>query len=194
MPRTSHVATTGFLRSHVSVPDMTIQRMRPASSILVAVTALVIGLAAPAMAHQADVVAHKISGSSIAKHSIAGNRLKPHTVTSGQIAPLVWHRAKLINHWKNLTSTRPAAWAIDAQGLVHLKGEIEEGTQFHAAFTLPASARPDVSVSVPIVVSALHIGSLDIESAGPVTPEDADDFSGTASTETIMDGVVYSPR
>jgi hypothetical protein len=173
---------------------MTIHRIKPASSVLIAVTALVIGLEAPAMAHQANVAAHKISGSSITKHSIAGNRLKPHTVSRGQIAPLVWHRAKLINHWKNLTSTRPAAWAIDAQGLVHLQGEIEDGTQFQAAFTLPASARPNVSILIPVVVSALHIGSLDIESSGPVTPGDADDFGGTASTETIMDGVVYSPK
>jgi hypothetical protein len=37
------------------------------------------------MAHQINVVAHKISGSSIAPHSIAGDRLKNNTVTGAQV-------------------------------------------------------------------------------------------------------------
>jgi hypothetical protein len=100
----------------------------------------------------------------------------------------------LINGWQNVTSTRPAAYAIDLQGTVHLQGEIENGMQFQPAFTLPVAARPNVTILVPTVESALRVGSLDIEVNGQVDPQDPPDFGGTAVTETFLDGVVYSPK
>lgn len=64
---------------------MNLHRFKPSSAVAIAVVALVIGLEAPAMAHQVNVIAHEISGSSIKPHSIAGNRLKNNTVTGAQV-------------------------------------------------------------------------------------------------------------
>jgi hypothetical protein len=177
---------------------MDVRRLKPSGTMLVAVVALVIGLEAPAMAHQVNVVAHKISGSQLKPNSVTGKQIKESSLgvvpKAAALTPLVWHKVKLINHWTNVNSERRAAYAIDAQGVVHLQGDIEGGDQFTAAFKLPAAARPDQSVNIPVELSALRVGDLDVESTGPVTPEDGTNPSGTASTGTMFDGVVYSPK
>lgn len=63
---------------------LSVRRIGAVPAALIAIAALVVGLAAPAAAREAK---HLISGSSIKKHSIAGNRLKNGTLTGKQIKP-----------------------------------------------------------------------------------------------------------
>lgn len=55
---------------------MRINRFQPSGAVAIAVVALVIGLEAPAMAHQVRVVAHQISGSSIKANTVTGKQVK----------------------------------------------------------------------------------------------------------------------
>jgi hypothetical protein len=61
---------------------MLTQIKRSTPMLAIATACVIVGLAAPAGAHQAS---HLINGSAIKKESIAGNRLKPNTLTGKQI-------------------------------------------------------------------------------------------------------------
>jgi hypothetical protein len=134
--------------------------------LLIAAGGLVVGLAVPAAAHEAS---HLIDGKSIAIQSIPGNRLKVNTLTGRQIKEstlgtvphateaqklpaLVWHSVTLENGW---TTSNPAyglpKWAVDAQGIVHLRGFISGGTIGATAFTLPAAESPVHFAAIPVL-------------------------------------------
>jgi hypothetical protein len=170
---------------------------RLALSIAIGTAGLVVGLAVPAAAHEAAVVAHTINGSSIKPNTITGKQVKESTLgtvpRAAALTPLVWHQLVLVHGWKNVAGD-PAGYAIDSQGLVHLRGQIHLGATFSSAFSLPPSARPKVTFGVPVMSGALLINDLDIESSGPVTPTTAQDNLNTTPAELMtLDGVTYSP-
>jgi hypothetical protein len=188
---------------------MNIRRIKPSGTVLIVAAALVVGLEAPAMAHQVKAVAHKISGASIAAHSIPGNRLKNNTLTGSQIKestlgtvpratrasklpPLVWHPLTLQNNWVTYNSNfRTPSYAIDAQGFVHLAGAIKNGTANKDAFVLPAVARPLFTEQLATDGNAGVSIRLKIDPNGQVTPED-DLTKGTpAELFTSLDGVAF---
>jgi hypothetical protein len=87
--------------------------------MIVAVFALVVAMCGTATA---AIVAH--SGDALVlKRTLSGNRLRLNTVTGAEIAD------------------RTPAYAVDAQGIVHLRGAMCCGTT-NQAFSLPTSARP----------------------------------------------------
>jgi hypothetical protein len=180
-------------------------------SFAVLVAGTVVGLAVPAAAHQVNVAAHKISGASIAKHSISGNRLKPNTLTGAQVKEstlatvpsahlaktlpaLVWHTLTVGNGWFNDYQQRPVSYAVDAQGLIHLKGDLTCPSGCGIAFTMPAALRPNIILYIPISTQAQHYGELQISSDGSMTPINGAGTSGAAEGNTMLDGVVYSAR
>jgi hypothetical protein len=194
-----------------------LRRLKPGASVLVAVAALMIGLEAPAMAHQVNVVAHRISGTSITEHSIAGNRLINNTLTGTQIKestlgvvplatkantlpPLKWHEitpAQFQGFWANYSTvneSRRAAYAVDAQGIVHLRGAISGGTEGTTAFMLPAALLPaGGQIDVTDAVHSQGTGLLVIDSTNGVEPFDGASTPGDATVYTSLDGVTFSP-
>jgi hypothetical protein len=187
---------------------MNVRRLKPSGTVLIAAVALVIGLEAPAAAHQ---VAHKISGSTIKEHSIAGNRLKSNTVTGRQIKestlgtvpsartvpPLVWHALTLRTGWTDVGAPlRPVAYAVDIQGLVHLRGEVSCPSSticFVDPFVLPRGARPDVELDIPVYTGDEAVGDLDISPTGDTTVIDiVGSAAGSARAYSTFDGVVFS--
>lgn len=189
---------------------MNVRRLKPSGTVLVAAVALVIGLEAPAMAHQVNVAAHKLSGSSIKVHSIKGNRLKPNTLTGKQIKEstlgtvpkaktastlpaLKWHPiTHFLNGWKNadIAGTRHTAYAVDAQGIVRLRGAISGGTGI--AFTLPSGLAPKtIDLDIPAVMGDkgssgyLQIVGVNVEPADGTLP------AGTAEFFTCLEGVSF---
>jgi hypothetical protein len=185
----------------------------PAALIVAGI--VVVGLAAPAAGHEAS---HLIKGSSIAKHSIPGNRLENNAVTGAQIKEstlgtvpkatratklpaLVWHVAALKNGWQTTnTSTNrdgPASYALDAQGVVHLKGGVGlspapiGGTPNTIVFTLPVGMRPEhfMTISVPQVSDTT--GELIIAPTGIVTVEDDEQMQSSGAQYTSLDGVTF---
>jgi hypothetical protein len=186
---------------------MNVRRFTPSGTVLVAAVALVIGMEAPAMAHQVDVMARHISGTTIKAHSIPGDRLKNNTLTGTQIKestlgtvprartlpPLVWHEiTSFVHGWGNVGQGRlDAAYAVDAQGIVHFRGSISGGTSGTLAFTLPASLLPTTRIfSVPAVVDG-SFGYLAINDGGVAPTDGTGTLSGSASTATSLTGVTF---
>jgi hypothetical protein len=68
------------------------------------------------------------------------------------------------NGWASVSSSsRPAAYAVDAQGIVHLRGAITggaDGATDTVAFTLPAKAAPPAGddVYLPVATAGGEIG------------------------------------
>jgi hypothetical protein len=61
---------------------MNVRRLTSSGTVAIAAVALVIGLTAPALAHEANVVAHKISGSDLKKNSVTGKQIKESTLAT----------------------------------------------------------------------------------------------------------------
>lgn len=186
---------------------MNVQRLKPSGSVIAVAVALVIGLEAPAMAHQVADVAHRISGTTIEVHTLPGDRIKGNTVTGRQIAEstlatvprartipaLKWHDITAFkNGWSNLGGGRAAAaYAVDAQGSVHLRGAIQGTTSGTIAFTLPAAISSTRILAVPVVVDG-SFGLLSIKD-GDVLPEDGTGSPvGSAIFATSLAGVTFS--
>lgn len=176
--------------------------MKLSPMIAVAVGALVVGLAAPAAASEAS---HLISGSQIKNHSITGKKLASNTLTGKQIKesslgtvpkaaalpPLKWHEVTHFdNGWRNLGGGfRNVAYAVDAQGIVHLRGIVSGGTSGTEAFALPSSLTNVGTFIITPVETGTEIGFLQIGN-GKLIPKDQ---SGSAVTEgTDLDGVTWS--
>jgi hypothetical protein len=174
-------------------------RLTTVPMVLIAAAGLVVGLALPAAGHEAG---HLINGKTIAKHSIAGNRLKNHTVTGTQIKGLVWHRiTHLQNEWTDGSigsdgSYRSPAYAIDAQGTVHLRGVLSGGKPGFVAFTLPkaASPAPGVSLGMPLLVSGGNMAWLQISSQGLApSPIGASDAANVMDL-SVLEGITFDPH
>lgn len=169
---------------------MRVHGMKSASIAAIAIGGMVVGLSVPAVAHEAR---HLINGSSIKKHSISGNRLKNHTITGKQVKPLQWHRLTLQNGWQIADGGAEGApaYAVDAQGLVHLKGALQNGTSI--AFTLPAKLHPVHELWVVVDEALAETGRLNIFNNGAVVIEDDPDHSGAATDFTSLEGATFWP-
>jgi hypothetical protein len=189
---------------------MNVRQLKPSGTVLMAAIALVIGLEVPAMAHQVSVAAHQISGTSIKEHSIVGDRMRDNTLTGTQIeestlgrvpkateafalAPLTWHEITAFKAgWHNTGDGRQhAAYAVDAQRIVRLRGSIAGGSPGTVAFTLPASVESvSVTLAVPVVVGGGEIGYVELTHRG-IEPQDGDAASGSVTIDASLAGVAF---
>jgi hypothetical protein len=88
---------------------------------------------------------------------------------------------------------RPPAWALDAQGVVHFRGAVEETSQSSSIFArVPASIRPSVTVYVATNLFSAVPGRVNVEHNGDLHAESSADFS-SAQGFTSLDGVTYVP-
>jgi hypothetical protein len=176
--------------------------MRVSPIVAVAVGGLVVGLAAPAAASEAS---HLISGSQIKNHTVTGKKLKNNTVTGKQVKestlgivpeakklpPLRWHNVTAFrNGWANLPNFGKAGYALDAQGVIHLRGVIGGGTSDTEAFVIPGT---HISGSIILPAQANEgVGVLKIESDGSVIPTNQQDDSEDVNGGVALDGVTFA--
>jgi hypothetical protein len=131
--------------------------------LVVATLALIIALSGSSFAD----VARLVSGDKLVKkHSLSANRLRKHTITRTQInmaklgtvaraasadtiaAPEAFHEISgpgepaFQNGCGNLAGVATAAFFIDREGVVHLRGRYECPTAGSVAFALPTGYRP----------------------------------------------------
>jgi hypothetical protein len=125
---------------------------------------------------------------------VAGTATLAGTANLAKALPaLVWYRLTLIDGWTDYNGgaeKRTPAYAVDAQGIVHLRGAIRQMTSGDNYFTqLPASVRP--SIEIYLTVDAFNAGTarLDLSTSGQVETEDADSDSRAF---TSLDGVTYA--
>lgn len=185
---------------------MNIRRVKPSGTVLVAVLALVIGLEAPAMAHQVKTVAHKISGSRLKSNTVTGKQIKESTLaivpkaktatTAQHIPPPTKHLLTLIDGWRNDADFKhDAAYTVDAQGYVHLEGAISSIGTDDTPFVLPIGARPAIDTNEPALQNNDYVGAISIPADGEV--EIIDDPGVSAGNDfafTSLDGITFSTR
>ena len=174
--------------------------------------AFVVGLTAPAGAHAVRALAQQIDGSSIKKDSMPGNRIVSDSVTGKQIAestlghvpfatkagtaaklsPLAWHKLTLGNGWSAISGDRPPAYAVDAQGIVHLRGAICCGTSSEA-LSLPASARPDKNAYLLVYSQGGYAAELAVLPSGKAYVYSGGGAPTTSTTGlTSLEGVTFA--
>jgi hypothetical protein len=131
-----------------------------------------VGLAAPAVGQAASKL---INGKQLKANTVTGKQIKestlgtvPHAKLATSLPPLVWHPLTLINGWTtyNAAAHRPA-YAIDAQGIVHLEGVIMGGpnpaNDQVAAFVLPPAASPRTGSTIDLPVESQSGAVADLE-------------------------------
>lgn len=179
-------------------------RKTPSTLVVIAIAAIVGGIASPVMTHGVAAVVHRINGSSIARNSIPGNRLRANTVTGKQVnestlgavpradslPPLRWHVLPLISPWVNSISTSPAAYAVDAQGIVHLRGTIHGGNSDTEAFALPVSIAGNRDFEIGVTGAGYSNDVLEIDD-GKVFVEDAG-ATNTVTSLTSLEGATFA--
>jgi hypothetical protein len=105
---------------------------------------------------------------------------------------LKWHNITAFeNSWVDLANFGMAGYALDAQGVIHLRGIIAGGTSGTAAFTLPASLTHIGNFLIVPIQANVGVGYLEIAKGGTVAPTD----NGTSSSVTggvDLDGVTFS--
>jgi hypothetical protein len=177
---------------------MKIRNPHPAAALVVALLALIAAVSGTAVA----VVAAQNGDSLIARHTLSGNRLRANTVTGTQVnestlhlRALVWHNFTLLHTWENYNGTkRPPGWALDAQGVVHFRGAIDQSTSGSDVFArLPASARPSVDLWLATDLVNASTGRIDLDSGGIMNVEATVDIA-QAQAFTDLDGITYSLR
>lgn len=175
--------------------------------------AFVVGLTAPAGAHAVRHLVQQIDGASIKKDSMPGNRIVTNTVTGTQVAEstlghvpyatkagtaaklptLVWHTLTLINDWSAVIGDRTPAYAIDAEGIVHLRGAMCCGATATQAFSLPASARPGKNAFLLAFSQGAYAAELAVLSSGKVYVYNGGGAPANSTASlTSLEGVTFA--
>jgi hypothetical protein len=91
------------------------------------------------------------------------------------------------NGWTNLNAGfSTAAFFIDSEGLVHLKGTLTAAAGGSVAFTLPEGYRPSKNLFLPMAAIGPVAGNLIINSTGGVVPT-----CETAGCLAGIDGLIF---
>jgi hypothetical protein len=114
-------------------------------------------------------------------------------VNNGDVKDLKYKNLTLINGWSSNSGSYTAAAALDAQGIVHLRGAVAQGIADGDTFAvLPGKLRPDEGVSLVIDVAGANQGRLFISPNGEATL--SVEAGGGATQHKLfssLDGVTY---
>jgi len=137
------------------------------------------------------LAADSVTTSKIVDDTITRNDIKEGTITGTEVADLEWHTFNLINGWENFNGVlRPPAWAVDAQGVIHLRGAVRSGESPSFA-RIPAAYRPSTYVYVSTNLEDSEVGRIVIDPTGYLQADYQDSFS-FAIGFTSLDGVAWA--
>lgn len=140
---------------------------------------------------QPKLGADSVVSGKILNETIGGVDVKNGSITPVDVVGLVWHDLVLLNGWDNENGAlRPPGWAVDLQGVVHLRGAISGGETTTFA-RLPASVRPSAWVYVSTTLDDSAPGRIVIDPTGYLQADYSDTF-GDAITFTSLDGVTWA--
>ena len=113
-----------------------------------------------------------------------------YAATSTDRSTLTWHDATTMNGWQLYQNGYAnAGYAIDSNGVVHLRGALKDGSTGNAAFTLPEAYRPTHDLYLPIYTyNGNKVGALNILSNGDVIPAQ---INGYVTDYTGLDGISF---
>jgi hypothetical protein len=109
--------------------------------------------------------------------------------SAADLPDLAFVNLTLEKGWTKYLETRAPAAALDAQGIVHLRGGMSDGTSPYT-FTLPADMRPAQDVYVPAGFYNGRGGRLFIHTDGRVYVSPEGPFTD-ASAFTSLEGVTF---
>jgi hypothetical protein len=99
-----------------------------------------------------------VTSAKIDNGAITKGDLQNGSVSEAKVVPLEWQPLSLSTGWTNGSGgdLRPASWAIDVQGVVHLRGAIYGGATIDIAqVPLPRAARPASGIRLLAAQSGL---------------------------------------
>jgi hypothetical protein len=163
---------------------------------------------------------HSLSGNRLRNRTLTGTQIDvsklgtvPHAQTAGSalsahaatiagtanvaktLPKLVWHALPLINDWEDYFGSpdkRSPAYAVDAQGIVHLRGSVERGGGSSNEFAVfPAGISPSHEIYLTADTFGGTTGRLEIHSDGQSFVEDGS-TAGQAADFTSLDGITYA--
>ncbi len=166
---------------------MNVRIRRPSPSLIVSLLALLIAMTGTAVAVTQN------GDSLVSQRSLSGNRLRLNTVTDKEVANLEWHNLNLINGWTNYNAPqRPPAWALDAQGILHLRGAIWQLNGKSSNFArLPSAVRPSVDVYLATDMNNVANGRISISPDGHMYAS-AEISQLSAAQFTSLDGITWA--
>lgn len=132
--------------------------------------------------------------------ALANNSVRSRHIVNGQVKKqdvqdLRYTNLNLKNGWSSFGGSLTPAAALDAQGVVHLRGAIAQGIADGDNFAqLPTAFRPNQDVFMPVATGNHNLGRLNVEPNGEMTVEP--DAGGTVPADahknfTSLDGVTY---
>lgn len=124
--------------------------------------------------------------------SVAGGATA--ATVSGDVATtsVTWHPLTLINGWQyGGFNSFHAAYYVDANHVVHLRGSAHLGLAGQPVFRLPLSARPSHVLSMLIYVSGGAAGAMNVLPSGLATVFDQTGSDTAVRDFTSFDGVSF---
>lgn len=123
--------------------------------------------------------------------SVAGGATAATVASQSPAASVHWHNLTLINGWKyGEFGSFHAAYYVDANHVVHLRGSARVGGIGKAVFRLPPGARPSHILSMVIYTSNAP-EQMSILPNGLVTPFDQTGTDSDVRDFTSFDGVSF---
>lgn len=134
----------------------------------------------------------------IEEGAVRGKHIASNAVGPKKVANLRFRELELIEGSETIPGRRAPAFAVDAQGVVHLRGEIQNRTcdaLICRAFELPARIRPP-TLSDFLTADFGGSGKLVLSPGGiatilPCLPEGGE--GGDACARTSLEGITYTP-
>jgi hypothetical protein len=130
----------------------------------------------------------------VALGGVAGALPGQNRVDNGDVKDLKYKNLTLINGWSGVgSSSYPPSAAIDAQGIVHLRGAVAQGIADGDTFAvLDKAFRPDKSVSLVAALAGAGLGHVTIDASGQMTVANGPGGVATAhKLFTSLDGLSY---
>jgi hypothetical protein len=129
----------------------------------------------------------------VALGGIAGALPGSNRVTNNDVKDLNYTNLNLKNGWSRAFGAYRPAVALDAQGVVHLRGAIAQGIAGSDNFArLPRAFRPNEDVFVPVDQTAANQGRVIIFETGQMhAVAEAGGSQSNAQNFTSLDGVTF---
>lgn len=195
---------------------------KPSPAMAVAVAALVVALGGTANAafgpFKGDMIIkkHSLSGNRLKNHTITGTQINLSALgkvpsasnadtaghatsadTANGLPALRWVNLTLVNNWADANTTpdaRPPAVTVDAQGIVHFRGQITCTTapcngQFA---TLPSGFAPSQPVRVTANQFNQATGQINVNPDGTLVDFEDPEHTTALDTRTGLDGITYA--
>jgi hypothetical protein len=123
--------------------------------------------------------------------SMAGGATAATVMSRSAPAPVTWHLFKLIDGWKyGGYDSYHAAYYVDANHVVHLRGSVRDGKANTAPCQLPPALRPSHTMFF-VIYTAAGPAEMEISSLGYLLPYDFTSNQADVRDFTTFDGISF---